>query len=63
MRKTRFDVIYEELEREGKVHNVDDETRSNILNGLREVISEHNHREKIRQFITVKKINDSPPLI
>ncbi len=63
MRKTRFDIIYEELEREGKVHTVDDETRSNILNGLREVMSEHNHQEKIKYAITVKKINEIPPLI
>lgn len=63
MRKTRFDIIYEELEREGKVHPVDDETRSNILTGLREVMLEHNHQERIRHAMTVKKMNEIPPLI
>jgi len=63
MRKTRFDIIMEELEQKGKVYPVDQETRDSILNGLREVMDEHHHSDKLRQHSAIQEMRKLPPLI
>jgi hypothetical protein len=56
-RKTRFDHIMEDLEKEGKVHNIEDVVRNNIFTSLRTVMDEHNHSEKIREGKTLELLN------
>lgn len=56
-RKTRFDLIYEELELEGKVTILTSEERNEILGGLRSVMEEHNRKEKILQHLSHQAAN------
>ncbi len=56
-RKTRFDRIMEDLEKEGKVHNIEDSERNELFTSLRTVMDEHNHSEKIRESKTLELLN------
>jgi hypothetical protein len=56
-RKTRFDRIMEDLEKEGKVHNIEDSERNDLFTSMRIVMDEHNHSEKIREGKTLELLN------
>jgi predicted Zn-dependent peptidase len=62
MRKTRFDKIMEELEKQGKVSKVDPEERELIMTGLRNALLEHNSSEKIRQHLSKIYMENIPKI-
>jgi ribosomal protein L24 len=62
MRKTRFDKIMEELDKQGKVSKVDPKERELIMNSLREVMIEHNSQEKVIQHLSKIHIENIPKI-
>ena len=56
MRKTRFDIISEQLEKDGKVTVISPEERAEILSGLALVREEHKREEIIRQKKTLDNL-------
>jgi hypothetical protein len=57
VRKTRFDIILEQLEKDGKVIMVSSEERTEILSALSLAHVEHKQEELIRQKKSFDDLN------